>query len=155
MLCTRSWSSSEDRHHSWSVSTLFWSQTVIFLQDEVQQAFCQSRRQRLSLHLLEEKRCVVLNVLIVPAGHCPGQTRSEQQEHVENTPWFSGPTSLLEQGITPQLAEERKWAPLNAFIFLLSLYVTFLLQKYCLCKSFIAFSHLRNSFGYFSFCCYC
>lgn len=51
-----SWSSSEDGHHSWSITSLFWSQTVIFLSDEVQQAFCQSGGQRLPLDLLQEKR---------------------------------------------------------------------------------------------------
>lgn len=56
-VCTCSRSSCEDGHHPRPVQTLLRSQAVVLLQDEVQQALRQSRRQRLSLHLLQEERC--------------------------------------------------------------------------------------------------
>lgn len=56
--CVFSWTSCEDRHHPGSVSTVLWSQTLLFLQNEVQPAVGQSGGQRLPLHLLQEKRCL-------------------------------------------------------------------------------------------------
>lgn len=57
MLCVCSRPPSKDRHHPRPVQALFWCQTVVLLQDEVQSSLRESRGQGLPVHLLKEKRC--------------------------------------------------------------------------------------------------
>lgn len=56
-LCVCSRPPSKDRHHPRPVQALFWCQTLVLLQDEVQPALRESRGQGLPVHLLKEKRC--------------------------------------------------------------------------------------------------